>query len=104
MLGAKDDVEPHLLSAVQHAEQQHAPREQAQRGGDDGGAHHRALLQLRKQAEQEQAGDEAGIEGKAPAPDSLVPAAGAGAGSLPEAALEVGVRAGLPALREAIEP
>jgi hypothetical protein len=44
VLAAQHDFERHHLPTAQNAEQQHAPREQEQRGGDDGGAHRGTLL------------------------------------------------------------
>ena len=64
VLAAQHDFERHLLPTAQNAEQQPAPREQEQRGGDDGGAHRGTLLQRGELAEHEQAGDEAGVEDK----------------------------------------
>src|SRR5262245_15280254 len=43
---------------------EHAPREQEQRGGDDGGAHRGPILEQGELAEHEEAGGEAGIEGE----------------------------------------
>ena len=64
VLTTQHDFERHFLPTAQHAKQQHAPREQEQRGDNDGGAHHGTLLQQGELAEDEQAGDEAGIEGE----------------------------------------
>ena len=64
VLAARHDFERHFLPAPQKAEQHPAPREQEQRGKDEGGAHRGTLLQHGELAEHEQAGDEAGVEEK----------------------------------------
>src|SRR4029453_4735210 len=45
VLPSQHDFERHSLPTAQNAEQQSAPREQDQRGGDNRGAHHGTLLQ-----------------------------------------------------------
>src|SRR5581483_3550135 len=63
VLPPRPDLERHGLPAAEDAEEQSAPGEEDQGGGGRGGARHGAVLQD-EQAEQEQAGAEAGVEEK----------------------------------------
>ena len=75
VLAAQHDFERHLLPTAQNAEQQPAPREQEQRGRDDGGAHRGTLLQQRELAEHGRPAAKQALRAKAPPAESSCPGA-----------------------------